>query len=198
MKRILILSLLVATVASADWRLTSQGFLPNQEPWISQGWPLYTDAGRSNYGCAASGGTISNGVCVVPPPVPPDPNSAIQYVSAPTVVLSNGVYFVDEDGHVQKMTASNGVVFVTQVSDSPLNLTLAQARTASNAVVQVSIQQETRTNALYAAAMLWAAGNQNTLANALATYKPTTTAGTNLVRVQWMLLRMQGRKEAGQ
>lgn len=130
-------------------------------------------------------------------------NAALQaaapvFVASDKNILTNGVNFMDEQNHVWNLTVSNGVQILTQVSFSPYDPAQARTLIASNAALQVAIAQDVKTNALYAAAMTWAAGPQNTLANALATYKPSTAAQTNLVRVQWMLLRMQARQEAGQ
>lgn len=124
MKRILISALLLSTVAFADWRLTSQGWLPDVEPWRSQGWPVYTDAARSNYDCAVRGGSLSNGVCVIPIPPAPQPPLPAQF--------EFGIATLDENSHWQQIIVDDGTVVPVQISNSPLTPDEAQQLRAAN------------------------------------------------------------------
>lgn len=139
--------------------------------------------------------TISNGVVTVVTNPPP----AINYVPAPSMILSNGVWFTGRDGHVYSLDVSNGVQIVTQIG-SALTVASAEAKITSNQTVTTAIETEAKTNSFFATASAAVAGaSQSTIINQfLAIQKPATALQTNVVRLQAIQFYRQARKDAGQ
>lgn len=125
MKSILALALF-ATSAVAGWYQRGDQWLQSDSPapWTAKGFVARSDAEKSAWDCAQAGGTISNSVCVIPPPVIPPPE--VDFVAATTQVHSNRVLLTDITGeHVVSISVviSNGVLTLvpTQESFSPFD-----------------------------------------------------------------------------
>ena len=129
-----------------------------------------------------------NAISNVPPVAPIVP----QIVPALSTVFSNGVGFVDEDGHIWVHSASNGIPFDVQITSSPYNPVLAAQRRTTAAFLAASIQSDVITNAASLAILQWAM-----TANPV-TIQPGTAAWTNWQRAVGIIVRREARRLLGQ
>lgn len=115
MKTLAFLLLFAATVHADLWRYGNEirTYATEQAAWcINKGMTSVTQAEADALVCGWHGGTMSNNVCVYPPPIPPKPMQAKNGIAVPIPDQAGSWYVLQP--------TTNGAVVALSVSGSPI------------------------------------------------------------------------------